>query len=90
VKKESLRVGEFRMARPIILDIVLAIVAGPAHQNRGAPAPPAMAVLPCREALRPEAAFRVVEAVVAALNLKVKIEGSDSLDDPSKVANKAK
>ncbi|HEY8128457.1 MAG TPA: imelysin family protein [Hyphomicrobium sp.] len=29
---------------------------------------------------------RAVEAVVAALNLKVKIEGSDSLDDPSKVA----
>jgi putative iron-regulated protein len=33
---------------------------------------------------------RAVEAVVAALNLKVKIEGSDSLDDPSKVAAKAK
>ncbi|HEX3869161.1 MAG TPA: imelysin family protein [Pirellulales bacterium] len=33
---------------------------------------------------------RAVEAVVAALNLKVKIEGSDSLDDPSKVAVKAK
>jgi putative iron-regulated protein len=33
---------------------------------------------------------RAVEAVVAALNLKVKIEGSDSLDDPSKVATKAK
>lgn len=29
---------------------------------------------------------RAIEAVVAALNLKVKIEGSDSLDDPSKVA----
>jgi putative iron-regulated protein len=29
---------------------------------------------------------RAVEAVVAALHLKVKIEGSDSLDDPSKVA----
>lgn len=29
---------------------------------------------------------RAVEAVVAALNLKVKIEGSDSLDDPDKVA----
>jgi putative iron-regulated protein len=29
---------------------------------------------------------RAVEAVVAALNLKVKIEGSDSLDDPSKIA----
>lgn len=29
---------------------------------------------------------RAIEAVVAALNLKVKIEGSDSLDDPDKVA----
>jgi putative iron-regulated protein len=29
---------------------------------------------------------RAIEAVVAALHLKVKIEGSDSLDDPSKVA----
>ncbi|SFV26346.1 imelysin family protein [Hyphomicrobium facile] len=29
---------------------------------------------------------RAIESVVAALNLKVKIEGSDSLDDPSKVA----
>ncbi|MFA5955313.1 imelysin family protein [Hyphomicrobium sp.] len=29
---------------------------------------------------------RAIEAVVAALNLKVKIEGSDSLDDPAKVA----
>ena len=29
---------------------------------------------------------RAIEAVVAALGLKVKIEGSDSLDDPSKVA----
>ena len=29
---------------------------------------------------------RAMEAVVAALGLKVKIEGSDSLDDPSKVA----
>ena len=33
---------------------------------------------------------RAIEAVVAALNLKIKIEGSDSLDDPSKVATKAK
>jgi putative iron-regulated protein len=31
---------------------------------------------------------RAIEAVVAALNLKVKIEGSDSLDDPGKVAAK--
>ncbi|RUO99770.1 imelysin family protein [Hyphomicrobium sp.] len=31
---------------------------------------------------------RAIEAVVAALNLKVKIEGSDSLDDPDKVATK--
>jgi putative iron-regulated protein len=29
---------------------------------------------------------RAIEAMVAALNLKVKIEGSDSLDDPDKVA----
>ncbi len=29
---------------------------------------------------------RAIEAVVAGLNLKVKIEGSDSLDDPDKVA----
>ncbi|WP_045837195.1 imelysin family protein [Hyphomicrobium sp. 99] len=29
---------------------------------------------------------RAIEGVVAALNLKVKIEGSDSLDDPDKVA----
>ncbi|WP_414461697.1 imelysin family protein [Hyphomicrobium sp. DY-1] len=29
---------------------------------------------------------RAIEAVVAALNLKVKIEGSDSLDDPDKIA----
>jgi putative iron-regulated protein len=29
---------------------------------------------------------RAIEAVVAGLNLKVKIEGSDSLDDPGKVA----
>lgn len=28
---------------------------------------------------------RAIEAVVAALNLKIEIEGSDSLDDPSKV-----
>jgi putative iron-regulated protein len=28
---------------------------------------------------------RGIEAVVAALNLTIKVEGSDSLDDPSKV-----
>ena len=28
---------------------------------------------------------RAVEAVVAALNLKVEVEGSDSLDDPASV-----
>ena len=29
---------------------------------------------------------RAIEAVVAALNLKIKIEGSDSLDNPNQVA----
>jgi putative iron-regulated protein len=33
---------------------------------------------------------RAIEAVVAALNLKIKLEGSDSLDNPSQVATKAK
>ena len=31
---------------------------------------------------------RAVQAVVAALNLKIKIEGSDSLDHPDQVATK--